>query len=166
MRRRVGRAGPVAEEELLADVEQVRHAVDGGSDAFYLVADGFILRVAHHLAARAAVACHPRVAVREGDARAVAVVRAEGADEVRLLRIREGVERIEGEGARACGLAPLADCVRVLQARRDLAPLAAGALQMLLCKQRDADGAHEPRVGRARDLAADVLLERAQHGVV
>ena len=37
---------------------------------------------------------------------------------------------------------------------------------MLLCEQRDADGAHEPGVGRARDLAADVLLERAQHGVV
>ena len=37
---------------------------------------------------------------------------------------------------------------------------------MLLREQRDADGAHEPRVGRARDLAADVLLERAQHGVV
>lgn len=69
------------------------------------------------------------------------------------------------------GLAPLAGrvlvgCVRVLQACRDLAPLAASAFQMLLREQRDADSTHEPRVGRARDLATDVLLERAQHGVV
>ena len=37
---------------------------------------------------------------------------------------------------------------------------------MLLGEQRDADGAHEAGVGRARDGAAEVLDERAQHRVV
>ena len=64
------------------------------------------------------------------------------------------------------GLAPLAGRVRGLQTCRDLAPLTVSAFQMLLREQRDTDSAHEPRVGRARDLATDVLLERAQHGVV
>ena len=37
---------------------------------------------------------------------------------------------------------------------------------MVARKQRDADGSHEPGVGRSRDGAADVLLEGAEHRVV
>ncbi len=149
---RHGGAGPVLEQQLLALVVEVGHAVHGLLGGKHLLAHGGVLGVAHHFAAGAAVAGYPRGAVGERDARAVAAVGAERADQVGFLLVAEALDGLPAD--EAAGGAGAVRAARLL------------LLGVLLRDERDADGAHQPGVGRAGHGAPHVLLEGAQHRVV
>jgi len=139
----------ILEQQLLAQLVQVGRGIGFRARGLHGVAHARVLRVAHHRAAFAAVAGDEGRAVLERDDAAVAGVAAERANRVRLLRVRKPAHRVEpdeGRGVRAVFGQALG--------------------HVTLCEQGRADGAHQPGVGRARDLAADVLLECREHGVV
>ena len=79
-----------------------------------------------------------------------------------MLPVGKRAERIEADERAGCG----GRRVGIGLARRLFRLLARLFRHVFAREQRDADGAHEPGVGRARDGAADVLLEGAEHRVV
>ncbi len=157
-------AGPVLEQQLLALVVEVGHAVLRLLGGEHLLAHGGVLRVSYHFAAGAAVAGDPGRAVGKRDARAVAAVGAERADKVGFLLVVEVLHLVPADeaagGARARARVPGYGLAAPRAAFR------VPGFGILLRDERDADGSHQPGVGGTGNGAAHVLLEGAQHGVV
>ena len=158
------------EEELLARFEEVFACFRLLVGGFERRTRGGVFRVADDLATRATVARDEGGAVREGDDGAVAAVGAERAGDVRTLLVGERVERIKADESAGRGgrvwLAGGSGCAGPGFAFCAFCLFACLFCHMVARKQRDADGSHEPGVGRSRDGAADVLLEGAEHRVV